>query len=63
MIVCFCKYLFFFFFKETALMNTRCVVNGHFMVFVRMMLTLDTCLFPVRNPVDFVAMVEMVQSK
>ena len=44
-------------------MNTRCVLNGHLMVFVSMNFTLDTCLFPVRNPVDFVAMVEMDQNR
>ena len=35
------------------------VVNGHLMVFAKMLPTLGTCLFPARNPVEYVAVVGM----
>ena len=44
-------------------MTTKHVVNGHLMVSVRMMPTLDTCLFSARNPVESVTVMGMVQNK
>ena len=43
--------------QEDVWMTTRSVVNGHLMVFVRMRPTLDTCLLPARNLVEFVTVV------
>ena len=39
------------------------VVNGHLMDFAKMMPTLGTCLFPARNHVESVVVVQNLQPK